>query len=124
MTVSLQGGAPFRAVRTDAAGKALFEDLGPAKTMVLVQPDARNPLPEFKRAIVVFGNKAVIANTLQDALKQVFGAAPETREEEPGAGAPPTTQPGQPGTPVTPGTPAAEVDRLLAEAQDEGFGGV
>lgn len=76
---------------------------------------ARNPLPEFKRAIVVFGNKAVIGNTLAEALTKVFGAAPETLEEVPGEAAPPPTVPG--GT--TPGgtTDTATVQRLLGEAQ-------
>ena len=73
----------------------------------------RNPLPEVKRAIVVFGNKAVIGNTLAEALTKIFGAAPETLEEAPG-GTPPTTVPGQP---TTPGGDAAAVQRLLAEAQ-------
>ena len=74
---------------------------------------ARNPLPEFKRAIVVFGNRAVIGNTLAEALTKIFGDAPETLEEAPG-GAPPPTVPGQPSPPG--GDPGA-VQRLLAEAQ-------
>ena len=78
---------------------------------------ARNPLPEFKRAIVVFGNKAVIANTLAEALTQVFGAAPETLEQAP-TGAPPPTGPAPPATPGTATPPASEeVQRLLSEAQ-------
>ncbi|MDP9389537.1 MAG: UPF0182 family protein, partial [Actinomycetota bacterium] len=65
---------------------------------------ARNPLPEFKRAIVVFGNKAVIGNTLQEALTQVFGAAPETLEQaKPGAPAPPDGPASPPGAPAAPG---------------------
>lgn len=73
---------------------------------------SRNPLPEFKRAIVVFGDEAVIGNTLEEALTKIFGTAPKTLEEAPG-GTPPTT-PGPPG----PATPAesAEVQRLLQEA--------
>ncbi|MGQ0521566.1 MAG: UPF0182 family membrane protein [Actinomycetota bacterium] len=76
---------------------------------------ARNPLPEFKRAIIVFGDEAVIGNTLEEALTKIFGAAPKTLEEAPGA-TPPTT-PGQ--TPPGPSAPAesAEVQRLLGEAQ-------
>ena len=77
---------------------------------------ARNPLPEFKRAIVVFGDVAVIGNTLEAALTKIFGAAPETLEEAPGGGAPPPTG----GAPPGPGTPAesAEVQRLLSEAEE------
>ena len=75
---------------------------------------ARNPLPEFKRAIVVFGNRAVIGNTLAEALTKIFGAAPETQEETPG-GTPITTPPGPPGVPG--GGDTATVQRLLSEAQ-------
>jgi len=74
---------------------------------------ARNPLPEFKRAIVVFGNRAVIGNTLAEALTKLFGNAPATQEEAPG-GTPPTAVPGQP---APPGGNAATVQRLLGEAQ-------
>jgi len=76
---------------------------------------SRNPLPEFKRAIVVFGNKAVIGNTLAEALTKIFGDAPETLEEAPGA-TPPTTVPGQTTPPGGTGD-TASVQRLLAEAQ-------
>lgn len=76
---------------------------------------ARNPLPEFKRAIVVFGNKAVIGNTLAEALTKIFGDAPETLEEGP-VGTPPTTVPGQTPAPVGTGDPGT-VQRLLGEAQ-------
>ncbi|MGH9153563.1 MAG: UPF0182 family protein, partial [Acidimicrobiales bacterium] len=59
---------------------------------------ARNPLPEFKRAIVVFGDRAVIGNTLREALVELFGDAPGTLEEAPGTGAPPPAAgPGEPG---------------------------
>ncbi|HVM54045.1 MAG TPA: UPF0182 family protein [Acidimicrobiales bacterium] len=82
---------------------------------------ARNPLPEFKRAIVVFGDRAVIGNTLREALTSLFGDAPGTLEQAPGGPAPGPTQPGptepgptQPGTPTVPESP--EVQRLLSEA--------
>ena len=91
----------------------------PVETSLLyVRPlyvqSARNPLPEFKRAIVVFGDKAVIANTLEEALTTIFGAAPETLEEAPGGGAP--APPGEAPPPTVPAE-SAEVQRLLAEAQ-------
>ena len=89
----------------------------PVETSLLyVRPlyvqSARNPLPEFKRAIVVFGSRAVIGNTLAEALTSIFGAAPQTLEEPPGTSA--TTVPGQPSTPEG---DAATVQRLLGEAQ-------
>ncbi|MGH9179868.1 MAG: UPF0182 family protein [Acidimicrobiales bacterium] len=76
---------------------------------------ARNPLPEFKRAIVVFGDDAVIGNTLEEALTKIFGAAPETLEEAPGTETPPTT-PGQGEPPPTAPAESEEVRRLLDEA--------
>ncbi len=76
---------------------------------------SRNPLPEFKRAIVVFGNKAVIGDSLAEALTKIFGDAPETLEETPGA-TPPVTVPGQTPPAGGPGD-AATVQRLLGEAQ-------
>ncbi len=49
----------------------------------------RNPLPEFKKAIVVFGEKAEMRDTLQEALAAVFGDAPPTLEQpKEGAGGP------------------------------------
>ena len=76
---------------------------------------ARNPLPEFKRAIVVFGDDAVIGNTLEEALTKIFGAAPDTLEEAPGAGPTPTT-PTTPGQEPTAPAESEEVRRLLDEA--------
>ena len=79
----------------------------------------RNPLPEFKKAIVVFGNKAVMRDSLQAALAAVFGAAPATLEQA-RPGAPPV--PGAPAPPPAagpaPATPAApNVQQLLDQAQ-------
>ncbi|HVE47295.1 MAG TPA: UPF0182 family protein [Acidimicrobiales bacterium] len=70
----------------------------------------RNPLPEFKKAIVVFGEKAEMRDTLQQALAAVFGAAPPTLEQPKDGPGPPTTSP--PGTPAV----SAEAQRLLGEA--------
>ena len=78
----------------------------------------RNPLPEFKRAIVVFGNQAVIANTLREALTKIFGDAPGTLEQAPGGAETPPPEPGAPPPPpASGGAPeSAEVQRLLTEA--------
>jgi uncharacterized membrane protein (UPF0182 family) len=49
------------------------------------------PQPQFKRAIVVYGDKAIMRNTLREALDAIFGAAPPTLENvapTPGAPAP------------------------------------
>jgi hypothetical protein len=43
-------------------------------------------LPEVKRVIVVYGGRAVMRPTLQEALTELFGDAPETLEEQPVAG--------------------------------------
>src|SRR5688500_6216969 len=44
-------------------------------------------LPEVKRVIVVFDGKAVMRSTLQLALTELFGSAPQTLEEGQGSGA-------------------------------------
>lgn len=75
---------------------------------------ARNPLPEFKRAIVVFGDRAVIGNSLREALTALFGDAPGTLEQTPGG--PPPTTPTPPTGPGAGGPESSEVQRLLAEA--------
>ncbi|MGH9164580.1 MAG: UPF0182 family protein, partial [Acidimicrobiales bacterium] len=72
---------------------------------------ARNPLPEFKKAIVVFGDKAEMRDTLQQALVGVFGDAPATLEQ-PKPGEPAPTPGGDSGPAVS-----ATVQQLLGEAQ-------
>ena len=67
----------------------------------------RNPVPELRKVVVVYGRKAVMGNTLQEALVKLFGAAPPTLEQGPGT------------TPPTGGTPpAADVASLLQQAAD------
>lgn len=72
-------------------------------------------LPEVKRVIVVFNGKAVMRQTLQEALAVHFGSAPATLEEggtdDPGAG-------GDPGTPPGEGTVAPNVQSLLDQAAE------
>jgi uncharacterized membrane protein (UPF0182 family) len=93
-------------------------------SLVSIRPlyvqSARNPLPEFKKAIVVYGSRAVIADSLQQALTAVFGTAPETLERQPGTAAPPPAggpAPTQPPGPAQPGN--ARVSQLLSQAQTE-----
>ena len=70
-----------------------------------VQSD-RSQLPEFQKAIVVFEGRAVMADTLAQALQELFGAAPETLEETP-----------RPDGGSPPGQPAdASVGELLDQA--------
>ena len=72
-----------------------------------VQATGANAVPELKKVIVAFGDRIAIRDSLQDALVAVFGDAPETLEEGPGA-------PGQP--PGTGSVLPAEVQQLLDEA--------
>ena len=74
------------------------------------------PQPQFKKAIVVFGDRAVMQNTLKDALESLFGAAPPTQEQAAGQGKGPAPTPGapQPSNP-TPGV-APTVQSLLNSA--------
>ena len=44
--LSLQGGGPFKGARTDEAGKAVFDELPPDRTMLHIQPGTSNGLPE------------------------------------------------------------------------------
>jgi uncharacterized membrane protein (UPF0182 family) len=48
-----------------------------------VQAAGRTAVPELKNVIVVFGPQVVMRNTLQQALEDIFGEAPETFEEAP-----------------------------------------
>jgi uncharacterized membrane protein (UPF0182 family) len=73
-----------------------------------VQATGANAVPELKKVIVAFGGRIAIRDTLQDALVAIFGDAPPTLEEGPGAGP-------DPGTSGTPGV-SEEVRRLLDEA--------
>ena len=67
-------------------------------------------LPELKKVIVVYANKAVMEDTLRQALADIFGQAPPTLEQTPGA---PTTI-----TPTAPSAPtvAPDVQQLLDQA--------
>ena len=96
----------------------------PIETSLLyVQPlyvaSDRNPLPELKNVIVVYGAQTVMRPTLKEALAAVIqGAAPQTLEQKPG-GATTTTTPAGPTTPTT-APPAAtdqSVQALLDQAQ-------
>jgi uncharacterized protein len=75
-----------------------------------VQATGANAVPELKKVIVAFGDRIAIRDTLQDALVAVFGDAPETLEEGPGA--PPSPEQ----APIPGDALPAEVRRLLDEA--------
>ncbi|MGI8793110.1 MAG: UPF0182 family membrane protein [Acidimicrobiales bacterium] len=49
------------------------------------------PVPEFKFAIVVYGDQVIMRPTLKEALTAIFGDAPETLEEGFGGAPPPDT---------------------------------
>ncbi|MBW3643301.1 MAG: hypothetical protein KY447_10345, partial [Actinobacteria bacterium] len=47
---------------------------------------ATTEIPELRKVIVSFGDTVVVEDTLEQALIELFGDAPETLEEEPVAG--------------------------------------
>src|SRR5436305_6400739 len=73
------------------------------------------PQPQFKKAIVVFGDRAVMQNTLKDALQSIFGAAPPTLEQAAGQGGP-APAPGAAPAPSASSGAAANVKSLLDQA--------
>ena len=75
-----------------------------------VQATGANAVPELKKVIVAFGDRIAIRDTLQEALVAVFGDAPDTLEESPGA------TPSPEGALVTVGGVSKEARRLLDEA--------
>jgi len=75
-----------------------------------VQATGANAVPELKQVIVAYGNRIAISDRLQDALVQVFGDAPATREEGPDTG-PVDPESSEPGTSLS-----DEARRLFAEA--------
>jgi uncharacterized membrane protein (UPF0182 family) len=77
---------------------------------------AGTPLPQFKEAIVVYGDQVVMRETLKDALDQIFGSSPATLEQKPTGGAPtaPTTPSGPSGPGVSP-TVKALLDQAVAK---------
>ena len=83
----------------------------------------RTAQPQFKKAIVVYANRAVMKDTLHEALVELFGSAPETLEANAGQTPPPAQPPGQPGQTPTVVSPQLQqlFDRLrvtLAAASD------
>jgi uncharacterized membrane protein (UPF0182 family) len=76
------------------------------------------PQPQFKRAIVVYGDKAIMRNSLKEALDVIFGAAPPTLEQVP-TGAAPAPAPGAP-TPA-PGPAAAPNVKALLDRAAQAF---
>ena len=72
-----------------------------------------NAIPEMRKVIVVYGPRAEMANTLQEALTRLFGDAPQTLEEGFG-GVPPPAPPGP--TPGGAAPLAPNVQELLARA--------
>ncbi|HVM08194.1 MAG TPA: UPF0182 family protein [Acidimicrobiales bacterium] len=79
----------------------------------------RTQVPQFKKAIVVFGDRVVMRDTLKQALEAIFGEAPETLEEAPtpgdGDGNEGGGDPGGGGAPAEPGV-APSVQALLDQA--------
>jgi uncharacterized membrane protein (UPF0182 family) len=76
------------------------------------------PLPEFRKVLVVFGDRAVAADTLHDALVSLFGDAPATLEQGTGGTSTAPTTPGgtTPGTTPPGGNVSPDVRSLLDQA--------
>jgi uncharacterized membrane protein (UPF0182 family) len=90
------------------------------RSIVYVRPlytqAERNPVPKLVRVIAVYGNRAIMRDTLQEALKELFPGAPDTLEQ---TGTSTTTVPGStpPSTTLPPGGGGApEVADLIAQA--------
>lgn len=78
--------------------------------------------PELRRVVAVYGNRPVMANTLEQALTELFGGAPPSAADgrRDAATAPGTAAP-LPGGPVTDGSVESlieEANRLYVEAQE------
>jgi hypothetical protein len=73
---------------------------------VYVQAAGSTPIPELRKVIVSANGRIVMADTLQDALNEIFGAAPPTNEGQEGGG--PQNPP--------PETGNADVQALLDQA--------
>lgn len=74
-----------------------------------VQAD-RNPVPKLVKVVAVYGNQAIMRDTLQEALTELFPGAPSTLEEQGSGGA--ASPPGD-GPPVA---PSGNVPDLIARA--------
>ena len=73
-----------------------------------VQAEAASSFPQLRKVVVWHAGEVRIADTLQDALTQLFGDAPPTQEQTGGE------------TPNTPSGPSsASVSSLLAQAEAE-----
>lgn len=91
------------------------------RSIVYVRPlytqAERNPVPKLVRVIAVYGNRAVMRDTLQEALRELFPGAPETLEQNPEVTPTPTVPGGAPvPTPPPPGGPPPEINDLLTQA--------
>src|SRR5207249_1801368 len=91
------------------------------QSLLYVQPlyvkADQNPVPEFKKVIVISGNQAVMTDKLQDALAAVTGGpAPPTQEQQ--GSTTPVTPPGN-GTapPASPGPSDQSTQQLYDQAQ-------
>ncbi len=72
-----------------------------------------NRVPKLEKVIAVYGNKAIMRDTLQEALKDLFGGTPATQEQTAGSTTP-TTAP-LPGGPSST-QPSGTVGELITRA--------
>ena len=74
-------------------------------------------VPKLEKVIAVYGNTAIMRDTLQQALNDLFGGAPATKEQT-GAGGTTTPSTTSAGGPTTPSTtaPTGTVGDLISQA--------
>jgi uncharacterized membrane protein (UPF0182 family) len=91
------------------------------EALVYVQPfyvvpeDQTRQVPLLERVIANYGDQVVIANTLAEAMEELFGEQPDTREDPDAEGTLPGT--GEETPPEDTAPSGEEAEDLLAEAQ-------
>ncbi|MEN3315925.1 MAG: uncharacterized protein V7605_2159 [Acidimicrobiaceae bacterium] len=93
------------------------------ESLLYIQPlyvsSENTPLPQLKRVIVVYADKVVMRDSLEQALTDIFGSAPPTLEQTPTAGQPaPTTPAPSTASPSPPAGAAGTAQNLLTQAAD------
>ncbi len=93
------------------------------QSLIYVQPlyvsSSTTPLPQLKKVIVVYADKVVMRDSLEQALTEVFGSAPPTLEQTPTGDQPPPPDPAAPpGAPPAPPAATGTAQNLLTQAAD------
>ena len=93
------------------------------QSLLYVQPlyvsSENTPLPQLKRVIVVYSDRVVMRDSLEQALTELFGDAPRTLEQtEPGSQPPATGTPPPDGSTAPPTGDTSRAQNLLTQAVD------